>query len=66
MGPVTTTQPRPTDTDTDWPTISTVDELEALLGTPGERARTKGRTALLDVDRQWLAATSFGCPTPAT
>ncbi len=57
MGDVTTTEPRPTDID--WPSISTIEELEALLGTPGERARTKGRTALLDVDRQWLAATPF-------
>jgi PPOX class probable FMN-dependent enzyme len=42
-----------------WATIDTVDELVALVGTPGERAATKGRAALLPVDRDWLAATPF-------
>jgi PPOX class probable FMN-dependent enzyme len=42
-----------------WTTIDTVDELVELLGTPGERAATKGRPALLDVDRAWLAASPF-------
>lgn len=39
--------------------VTTVAELEALLGAPNERAATKGRTALLDVDREWLAASPF-------
>jgi PPOX class probable FMN-dependent enzyme len=42
-----------------WTTIDTVDELVALVGTPGERAANKGRAALLPVDRDWLAATPF-------
>lgn len=43
----------------DWPQIETTDELEALLGTPGERARTKERPELTDIDRAWLAASPF-------
>ena len=39
--------------------ITSVDELVGLLGEPHPRARDKGRTALLDVDRDWLAATPF-------
>jgi PPOX class probable FMN-dependent enzyme len=39
--------------------ITTKDELVALLGEPAQRARDKGRTALLPVDRDWLAATPF-------
>lgn len=39
--------------------ITTVDELVALLGEPGARARDKGRPELIDVDRDWLAATPF-------
>jgi len=39
--------------------ITTVDELVALLGEPNARARDKGRPELLDVDRDWLAATPF-------
>ena len=42
-----------------WPEITTVDELVALLGEPSARARDKGRPALLDVDRLWLAAAPF-------
>lgn len=42
-----------------WTEISSVDELVDLLGEPNARARDKGRTALLDVDRAWLAATPF-------
>ena len=30
-----------------------------MLGEPAPRARDKGRSALLDVDRQWLAAAPF-------
>ena len=39
--------------------ITTVAQLEQLLGTPNERAATKGRDRLLDVDRRWLAASPF-------
>jgi PPOX class probable FMN-dependent enzyme len=39
--------------------ISTVAQLVELLGEPGARARDKGRPELLDVDRDWLAATPF-------
>jgi PPOX class probable FMN-dependent enzyme len=39
--------------------ISTVDELVALLGEPNARARVKTRATLIEVDRQWLAATPF-------
>jgi PPOX class probable FMN-dependent enzyme len=42
-----------------WTEITTVDDLVDLLGEPNARARDKGRTALLDVDRAWLAATPF-------
>ena len=44
------------DPDT-WTRIDSVDELVDLLGTPNERAANKGRPALLDVDRAWLAGT---------
>ncbi|MFD0633242.1 pyridoxamine 5'-phosphate oxidase family protein [Catenulispora yoronensis] len=39
--------------------ITTVAELRALLGAPMERAVNKERTALLPIDRQWLAASPF-------
>jgi uncharacterized protein len=39
--------------------IADVDALVALVGEPGARARDKGRPALLDVDRAWLAASPF-------
>lgn len=39
--------------------LTTVDQLVALLGEPMPRARDKGRPALLDVDREWLAAAPF-------
>jgi PPOX class probable FMN-dependent enzyme len=39
--------------------ISTVDQLVDLLGEPGARARDKGRPELIDVDRDWLAASPF-------
>jgi uncharacterized protein len=51
-----TTTPETTEA---WTQIASVDELVALLGEPGERARDKSRPALLDVDRDWLAATPF-------
>ncbi|WP_148613861.1 MSMEG_1061 family FMN-dependent PPOX-type flavoprotein [Nocardioides rubriscoriae] len=44
---------------TTWTEISDVDGLVALLGEPHPRARDKGRAALLDVDRLWLAASPF-------
>lgn len=42
-----------------WTEIRSVDELTGLLGEPNARARDKVRTALVDVDRAWLAATPF-------
>jgi len=42
-----------------WSEISDVEQLVALLGEPVPRARDKARPALLDVDRDWLAATPF-------
>ena len=42
-----------------WTEISTLDALVDLLGEPNARAAGKGRTALLDVDRDWLAASPF-------
>jgi len=47
------------DRTTAWTAVETVDDLVALLGEPGERAATKVRPALLDVDRAWLAASPF-------
>jgi len=46
-------------TTSTWTELATLDDLIGLLGEPNERARDKGRTALLDVDRDWLAATPF-------
>ncbi len=42
-----------------WTEIADLDALVDLLGEPGERAATKSRPALLDVDREWLAASPF-------
>jgi PPOX class probable FMN-dependent enzyme len=42
-----------------WSEITTVDELTALVGEPNRHAREKVRTALHDLDRQWLAASPF-------
>jgi uncharacterized protein len=42
-----------------WTEITTADDLVALIGLPNERAATKGRDHLLEVDRQWLAASPF-------
>jgi PPOX class probable FMN-dependent enzyme len=55
---VTTTEP-PRAAAPTWTEVSTVDQLVALLGEPNQRARDKGRDRLLDVDRQWLAASPF-------
>jgi PPOX class probable FMN-dependent enzyme len=46
-------------TSAPWTEISTVDELVGLVGEPNRRARDKGRDRLLQVDRDWLAATPF-------
>ena len=51
---MTTTEPAPAGTQ-----IASVDELVELLGEPSQTVREKGRPALLDVDREWLAATPF-------
>jgi len=51
---VTATEPQET-----WTGIDSVDELVTLLGTPHERAANKGRSALLEVDRDWLASSPF-------
>ena len=42
-----------------WTEVTSVDELVAQLGEPQRRARDKGRDRLLEVDRQWLAASPF-------
>ena len=42
-----------------WPEITTVDELVALIGVPLPRVANKARTALHELDRQWLAASPF-------
>jgi len=39
--------------------IEDADELRALLGVPNERAANKDRPRLLDIDRDWLAASPF-------
>jgi PPOX class probable FMN-dependent enzyme len=44
---------------TEWADITTVAELEAVVGMPGERAVAKERPALTDIDRAWLAASPF-------
>ncbi|CAN5259932.1 pyridoxamine 5'-phosphate oxidase family protein [soil metagenome] len=42
-----------------WTELTTHEALVDLLGEPGERAANKSRPALLDVDRDWLAASPF-------
>lgn len=42
-----------------WVSVDSVDELVAVVGSPGERAANKGRTALLPVDLDWLASSPF-------
>jgi PPOX class probable FMN-dependent enzyme len=39
--------------------ITTLEQLEAIVGEPGERAATKERSVLSEIDRAWLAATPF-------
>jgi hypothetical protein len=53
---VPTTSPTGVET---WTTIDSVEQLVDLLGAPNERATSKGRRALLDVDRDWLASSPF-------
>lgn len=48
-----------TETTETWTAIENVGELTALLGEPHELVVNKGRPALIDVDRDWLAATPF-------
>lgn len=45
--------------DTTWTEIADEDALVALLGEPLPRVRDKARTALTDLDRDWLAASPF-------
>jgi uncharacterized protein len=42
-----------------WTRVETLDQLVEVVGLPNERAAGKGRPALLDVDRDWLAASPF-------
>ncbi len=44
---------------TDWAQITSVAELEAVVGKPGDRAVNKERATLTDIDRAWLAASPF-------
>ncbi|WP_310528162.1 MSMEG_1061 family FMN-dependent PPOX-type flavoprotein [Nocardioides sp.] len=44
---------------TEWAEIRTEAQLEAVVGTPGERATGKERSALTGIDRAWLAASPF-------
>jgi PPOX class probable FMN-dependent enzyme len=46
-------------TDAQWTEIADEQQLVDLLGEPSERAATKSRPTLLDVDRAWLAASPF-------
>ena len=43
----------------DWDEITTEAELRALLGHPSGGALTKERSALHELDRQWIAASPF-------
>lgn len=42
-----------------WTEVTTVDELVAVVGLPNDLARNKERDHLLEVDREWLAASPF-------
>lgn len=42
-----------------WTALSDVATLDALIGAPSPRVRDKVRTALLPVDRDWLASSPF-------
>jgi PPOX class probable FMN-dependent enzyme len=45
--------------DATWTTVDDLAALVDLVGEPGARARDKERDHLLDVDREWLAASPF-------
>lgn len=40
-------------------TVTSVQHLEAIVGSPNERAKTKVRDRLSDVHREWIAASPF-------
>jgi PPOX class probable FMN-dependent enzyme len=42
-----------------WAEITDVDQLVKVIGVPIPRVRDKARTALTDLDRDWLAASPF-------
>lgn len=42
-----------------WAEITSVEELEQIVGVPAYRAAAKVRKALLPLDREWLAASPF-------
>jgi PPOX class probable FMN-dependent enzyme len=42
-----------------WTDITTIEQLEGLIGRPAYRAANKVRAALLPIDREWLAASPF-------
>src|SRR5689334_13985380 len=42
-----------------WTEVTTLEELVAVVGEPGPRARDKERDHLVDLDRAWLAASPF-------
>lgn len=42
-----------------WTEVADAATLTAILGEPAERARTKDRAALTEIDRAWLAASPF-------
>ena len=46
--------------------ITTVEQLEAIVGLPTGLAVTKERSALTEIDRAWLAATPSACWPPPT
>lgn len=48
-----------TSDDASWAEIRSVEVLVELLGEPLPRARDKGRPALVEADRLWLAASPF-------
>ncbi len=48
-----------TQTPTQYAEITSVDQLTELLGEPSQRVKDKDRPALIDVDRDWLAASPF-------
>jgi len=45
--------------DATWTTVDDLEALVELVGDPTARARDKERDHLLDVDREWLAASPF-------